>query len=125
MNSIAYFEIQSSQPEREVHFYQQVFGWKIVKDDQLPIDYYRITTAGIPGAILERPASVPGQNQGTNAFTCSVAVADFDACARIILEYGGQVALPKFAVPGRCWQGYFLDTDHNVFGIFEVDENAR
>jgi hypothetical protein len=27
-------------------------------------------------------------------------------------------------VPGRCWQGYFLDADHNVFGIFEVDEKA-
>ena len=25
--------------------------------------------------------------------------------------------MPKFAVPGRCWQGYFLDPDHNVFGI--------
>jgi len=32
--------------------------------------------------------------------------------------------MAKFAVPGRCWQGYFLDTDNNVFGIFEVDGNA-
>jgi len=36
----------------------------------------------------------------------------------LILSNHGQVALPKFAIPGRCWQGYFLDEDHNVFGIF-------
>jgi predicted enzyme related to lactoylglutathione lyase len=41
------------------------------------------------------------------------------------LALGGQVALPKFAVPGRCWQGYFIDLDGNTFGIFEVDENAK
>jgi hypothetical protein len=35
------------------------------------------------------------------------------------------VALPKFAVPGKCWQGYFIDLDGNTFGIFEVDEGAR
>ncbi len=33
-------------------------------------------------------------------------------------------ALGKFAVPGKCWQGYFLDPEGNTFGIFEPDENA-
>ena len=33
--------------------------------------------------------------------------------------------MPKFAVPGKCWQGYFLDADHNTFGILEVDANAK
>lgn len=41
------------------------------------------------------------------------------------IENGGKVALAKFAVPGKCWQGYFLDTDGNVFGIFEVDDQAK
>jgi predicted enzyme related to lactoylglutathione lyase len=45
--------------------------------------------------------------------------------AKTILNLGGIVALPKFAVPGRCWQGYFVDTEGNTFGIFEVDEKAR
>ncbi len=43
----------------------------------------------------------------------------------MILQNGGQVALPKFAIPGRCWQGYFLDLDSNTFGIFEGDEKAK
>ena len=62
---------------------------------------------------------------GTNAFTCSIQVERFNTTAQIITDHGGQVAMPKFAVAGRCWQGYFIDTDNNVFGIFEVDENAK
>lgn len=123
MRSVVYFEIQSSYPEREAAFYQTVFGWKIEKDRTMPIAYYRIETEGIPGAILERPVP-PVPMSGTNAFTCSIEVENFDQCAEIILANGGTVALPKFAIPGKCWQGYFLDPDQNVFGIFQVDENA-
>jgi predicted enzyme related to lactoylglutathione lyase len=124
MNTIAYFEIQSSNPEREANFYRTVFGWKITQDDSIPIKYYRIETDGIQGALLERPAEVVPMS-GTNAFTCSIEVANFDEMAKIILANGGVVAVPKMAIPGRCWEGYFLDPDQNVFGIFEVNENAK
>ncbi|HEY6161748.1 MAG TPA: VOC family protein, partial [Bacteroidia bacterium] len=40
MNTIAYFEIQSSDPKREVEFYKNVFGWKFSLQDGLPIEYY-------------------------------------------------------------------------------------
>jgi uncharacterized protein len=57
-------------------------------------------------------------------FTCSMEVENFDAVAGEILKNGGAVASEKFAVPGKCWQGYFLDTEGNVFGLFQVDEKA-
>ena len=125
MNIIGYFEIQSSNPEREVEFYKKVFGWIFIKDENLPIEYYRIETNSINGGLLKRPAQVPPMQSGTNAFCCSIQVENFDSIQELILNYGGQVALPKFAIPGKCWQGYFLDADNNVFGIFEVDENAK
>jgi predicted enzyme related to lactoylglutathione lyase len=68
---------------------------------------------------------VPPGPSGTNAFVCSIQVENFDETAAVIGRNGGKVALPKFAVPGRCWQGYFLDLDGNTFGVFEVDEGAR
>jgi predicted enzyme related to lactoylglutathione lyase len=123
MDAIAYFEIQSSNLERAVQFYETIFGWKITRDTAMPIAYYRIETGGIQGALLERPAPVVPMS-GTNAFTCSLEVEDFDKTAERILSSGGIVAVPKFAVPGKCWHGYFLDPDQNVFGIFEVDEKA-
>lgn len=125
MNTIAYFEIQAANPKKAKAFYKNVFGWKFFKEEFLPIEYYRIETDGINGGILKRPAKTPPQECGTNAFTCSVMVEDFDAAAEKIIKHGGQVALPKFAVPGRCWQGYFVDTDNNTFGIFQVDRQAR
>jgi len=33
--------------------------------------------------------------------------------------------MPKFAVPGTCWQGYFVDPQGNTFGIFQPDPNAK
>jgi len=52
-------------------------------------------------------------------------VDNFDEIAKKILDNGGRIALPKFAVSGKCWQGYFLDNEGNTFGIFEVDETAK
>jgi predicted enzyme related to lactoylglutathione lyase len=125
MNTVGYFEIQSSEPARELKFYQNVFGWKFTREEFVPIEYYRIETKTINGGLLKRPATVPPTKAGTNAFVCSIQVENFDKTSELILENGGQVALPKFAIPGRCWQGYFIDADHNTFGIFEVDANAK
>ncbi len=124
MNTVGYFEIQSSEPTRELRFYQTVFEWKFIREETFPIEYYRIETNSIDGGLLQRPVPVPTQGQGTNAYVCSVQVDDFDTTSRRILSNGGRVAMAKFAVPGRCWQGYFLDADQNTFGIFQVDEKA-
>jgi len=125
MNTIGYFEIQSSNPQRDIKFYQTIFGWKFIKQEFVPIEYYRIETKSISGGLLKRPAKVPPPESGTNAFVCSIQVESFDKTNDLILQNGGQVALPKFAIPGRCWQGYFVDLDNNTFGIFEVDANAK
>jgi predicted enzyme related to lactoylglutathione lyase len=124
MNSVYFFEIQASNPALLRTFYEAVFGWEFTKQDGLPIEYYQIKTEGINGGLLQRPTETPGQGQGTNAFTCSMQVEDFDATAEKILANGGIVALEKFAVPGKCWQGYFLDPDNNTLGLFQVDESA-
>lgn len=125
MNTIAYFEIQSSNPEREVKFYKKLFGWKFEKVEGLQIEYYRIETKTISGGLLKRPAAIPPMEHGTNAYTCSVEVDNFDRVSELILQNGGTVAMPKFAIPGKCWQGYFLDADNNTFGIVEIDENEK
>jgi predicted enzyme related to lactoylglutathione lyase len=90
-----------------------------------PIEYWRIETQGTRGGLLARPAKTPPPQSGTNAFVCSMQVEDFDQTSKKILKLGGTVALPKFAVPGTCWQGYFIDPEGNTFGIFEVDAQAR
>lgn len=124
MNSVGYFEIQADDLERARKFYGEVFGWKFVRDTSLPIEYWRIEMAGINGGLLPRPAKTPSGEYGTNAYVCSVQVESFDAIAQKILANGGIVALPKFAVAGKCWQGYFQDGQGNTFGVFQGDEKA-
>jgi predicted enzyme related to lactoylglutathione lyase len=124
MKGPSYFEIQADDVGRAEKFYSTIFGWKLQRDPSLPIEYSRIETGGAMGGILKRPAAAPPERSGTNAFTCSMEVENFDTVADKILKNGGIVAMPKFAIPGKCWQEYFLDTEKNVFGIFQVDPKA-
>jgi predicted enzyme related to lactoylglutathione lyase len=120
MNTIGHFEIQSSNPERDIEFYKSAFGWTFSRDENILIEYYRIETGGIRGALMKRFAAVPPVECGTNAFTCSIEVDNFDQTSEKILSAGGCVAMPKFAVGEHCWHGYFIDPDNNTFGIFEI-----
>lgn len=115
-----------TNPELSIKFYQEVFGWSFERDENIPLPYYRIETGGMMGGLVQREAPWnPHMKWTTNAFMCSIQVEDFDAMQEKILAHGGMVAIPKFAVRGRCWQGYFLDKDRNVFGIFQLDEDAQ
>jgi uncharacterized protein len=119
-----FFEIQADDVGRAAKFYQTIFDWTLSRNPGVPIEYYDIETGGARGGLLQRPVKAPPPEMGTNAFVCSLEVDSFDAIAAKILSHGGQVALEKFPVVGRCWQGYFIDTEGNTFGIFEVDEKA-
>lgn len=125
MSGQLYFEIQADNTHRAVDFYHGVFGWQFEQMPGFPVEYWRIETGGARGGLLKRPAQTPPPQCGTNAFVCSIEVENFDESAQKIASLGGQIALPKFAVPGTCWQGYFVDTEGNTFGIFQVDEKAR
>ncbi|MFN2568797.1 MAG: VOC family protein [Candidatus Dormibacteria bacterium] len=124
MNNLYYFEIQAADPERAMRFYETVLGWAFTKQEGLPTDYWTIEAAGIPGGLLRRPANTPPPEHGTNAYVCSMQVDNFDAIATTILQNGGRVALDKFAIPGKCWQGYFTDPEGNSFGVFQPDPTA-
>jgi uncharacterized protein len=125
MNAPAYFEIQADDTIRATSFYREIFGWKFQKVDGLPVEYWQIATEGPRGGLLKRPAKTPPPEHGTNAFVCSMEVTNFDETAAKVAQQGGIVALPKFAVPGVCWQGYFVDTEGNTFGIFQADARAK
>jgi hypothetical protein len=126
MQPPVYFEIQASDPKILMDFYHQIFGWDFAPQPGTPVEYYSIAMHGHElGGLLKRPAQIPPLESGTNAFTCSFDVKSFDEKTKQILALGGSVAFPKFAITGKCYQGYFTDPDHNVFGIFEPNRNAK
>jgi hypothetical protein len=38
---------------------------------------------------------------------------------------GGKVKVPKFAIVNMAWQGYFVDTEGNTFGVHQPDPRAK
>lgn len=132
MNRPVHFEIQADKPERAAKFYTEVFGWKIDKWPGLDWDYWVVMTAdkdskepGINGGLLKRPVSLTEQQCGVNAFVCTMQVDSYDETEQKILAAGGKVAMPKFALVGMAWQGYYLDTEGNTFGVHQADVNAK
>ena len=80
---------------------------------------------GINGALMQRQSPPPEPNQALNGYACTMGVGDYDSTEAKILHNGGKVSLEKYALPGMAWQGYFTDTEGNVFGIHQPDENAK
>lgn len=131
MNRVMHFEIQVDNVERAIKFYTEVFGWKIEKWGSDQMEYWFVMTGekgttepGIDGRLLKRPAPAPKPEQGTNAYVCTMVVDNFDDIAQKITNAGGIVALPKYALKGMAWQGYFIDTEGNTFGIHQPDVTA-
>ncbi len=130
MSRVVHFEIQADDVERAKAFYAAAFGWTFQDWGQVAgAVYWGIVTGpedqlGINGGLLQRPAPAPAVGQGTNAFVCTMGVEDYDATERRILDAGGQVALPKMALTGMAWQGYYLDTEGNTFGVHQPDPEA-
>jgi len=130
MGRVVHFEIQADDVERAMAFYASVFGWSFEDYGEFTgAPYWGVITGpedvpGINGGLLPRPAPTPGLGQGTNAYVCTMEVDDYDATERLILDAGGQVALPKMALTGMAWQGYYIDTEGNTFGIHQPDPDA-
>ncbi|KAB7667769.1 VOC family protein [Bacillus sp. B1-b2] len=131
MSRIIHFEIHVSDMERAKEFYGEVFGWTFQDwSEYAGMPYFGAVTGddqypGINGALIKRQGSPPEENQAMNGFACTLGVGDYDATEAKILSHGGSIALPKHALPGMAWQGYYKDTEGNVFGIHQPDENAK
>jgi hypothetical protein len=130
-NRVSHFEIHADNIERCVEFYTKVFGWKISKFEMPGMTYWMVETGpgteagGINGGIVQRPSATPKPEQGMNGYCCTMTVENYDEIGKKILEHGGKEAMPKFALTGMAWQGYFMDTEGNTFGIHQTDVNAK
>ncbi len=131
MNRIVHFEIHADDVERAAKFYRGIFNWEIGKWAGGNMDYWFVMTApkdskehGINGGLIKRPNPLTDKLCGANAFVCTIAVDDYEKYAEKILSAGGRVAMPKFAIPGMAWQGYFIDTEGNTFGLHQADVKA-
>ena len=116
MPRVVHFEFPVDDPERAKKFYEDVFGWRIEKWEGAQ-DYWLITTGedsepGINGAFARR-------SDGLQGTTNTIGVESLDESIAKAVENGAKMALPKTEVPGAGYVAYCIDTEGNVFGMFE------
>ncbi|TFE01570.1 VOC family protein [Jeotgalibacillus salarius] len=131
MGRLVHFEIHVEDMERAKKFYGEVFGWTYQDWSEFAgMPYFGAVTGddsepGVNGALMQRQGPAPEPTQPVNGFSCTMGVADFDTTEQKILDNGGTVALAKHALPGMAWQGYYKDTEGNIFGVHQPDEQAK
>ena len=128
MGRLVHFEVHAEDPERAAGFYARVLGWEARRWEG-PADYWLLTTgpegeAGINGAIALRRGAAPIEGEAVNAFVCTAAVDDLDDAVEEAVAAGGELALPRMAVPGVGWLAYVKDTEGNILGLMEQDASA-
>lgn len=121
MNRPIHFEIHVPDPAKARAFYESVFGWRFQKWDG-PEEYWVVTTGpdapGIDGGLIR---SRDGQPRTVN----TVQVASVDEYAQKVVAHGGQIVVPKMAIPGVGWLAYCTDPGGAIFGIMHDDPNAK
>jgi predicted enzyme related to lactoylglutathione lyase len=131
MNRVNHFEIHATDPEKVAEFYTNVFGWEIKKWEGGQMEYWMIMTGkqdepgGINGGLVRRMGAAPAEGAAVNGAVNTIVVDSYDEYDAKILAAGGTVALPKMALVGMAWQGYYKDTDGNTFGLHQADTNAK
>jgi hypothetical protein len=128
MSRVVHFEIHAADPGRAAAFYRALFGWTITRWEG-PVDYWLIRTgeapeAGIDGGMVRRRGDEPVEDQGVNAYVCTVQIPELDPVLRRVPELGGAVVVPKMPIPGVGWLAYGKDTEGNIFGMMQEDPAA-
>src|SRR5579871_2839579 len=120
-SNIVWFEIPADKPERAQKFYSALFGWKINAFPHMK-DYWHIDTAGggdtPEGGLMARKH--PGQS-----ITNYIGVASVTKAMAKIKKLGGDVCIPKTAVPEMGYFAVCQDTEKNVFAVWERIPKAK
>ncbi len=125
-----HFELHADDPARAQAFYQRLLGWTFHKWDAGSWDYWLITTGpkeepGINGGLMRRMGARPASGQPVNAYVCTVGVPNLDAALATATANGGDLALPKAAIPGIGYLAYIHDPEGNLLGLMQEDTSAK
>lgn len=119
--SIVWFEIPADNLARAKKFYSTLFGWKISPFRGMK-DFLHIDTAGSDespdGGMLPRKGP-------PHTVTNYVNVNSVEKYSAKIEKLGGNICMPKTAVPQMGYFAVFQDTEGNMFGIWESDAKAK
>jgi uncharacterized protein len=125
-NKMTHFAIHIDDIDRAKNFYDEVFDWGFQsygQSDFLQIKADKTESGELIGALQARKYSpVPEKIIGLE---CSVGVENVDDIIEKVKNNGGQLLMPKTAIPYVGWLAKFLDTEGNLICIMQYDNGAQ
>jgi predicted enzyme related to lactoylglutathione lyase len=119
--SVIWFEIPADKPERAKKFYGQLFGWKINPIPNMG-GYQHIDTGGPDaspdGGMMQRVCPEQG-------ITTYIRVPSVTRGMARVKKLGGKICKPRTVVPGMGCFAICLDTEKNMFALWEVNMKAK
>ena len=125
MSQVAHFEFTADDTQRARAFFEGAFGWRFEKWEGGAKEYWLVSTGG-PGE--EKAPGIDGgmgSRQQMHAGVVNIIdVENVDAELTRITAAGGEVAVPKQAIPGTGWVAYFTDPEGSLWGVCQEDERT-
>lgn len=109
------------QSAKTMKFLGDVFGWTFQQFGDM--EYWTVITGdkklpGINGGLMKK------QNSGQPVAN-SIDVVNLDECVKKVTSAGGEIVVPKMAIPSVGWLAYFRDPDGNIHGLYQNDPSAK
>ncbi len=121
-----YCEIPVDDPERAQGFYSKLFDWEFSAEPNASevagsdMEYWTIHTKNTSENCIPNLGMLKRQNP-QHPITTYFEVGNVDETCTQVTTFGGQVIFPKRAVPGEGYFAICLDTEFNVFGVWQAD----
>ena len=123
---MTHFAIHIDDMDRAKNFYEGVFEWGFASYG--PTDFLQIKTdktenGELIGALQSRNYSPVKER--IIGLECTISVGNVDEIIKRVEENGGQILMPKTAIPYVGWITKFLDTEGNLVCAMQADNTAR
>jgi len=74
-------------------------------------------TPGINGGLMK--------NTEVKTTTNTISVDSVDTAVETVKKAGGKLVMPKTVIPTVGYFAYLTDTEGNLFGVMQADQNAK
>lgn len=122
MPTVVHFDIASDNPERAKQFYQGLLDWKMENPPGMT-DYYLIETKDLNGEVGVG-GGLGKRGEPAQKITTYIGVDSIEVYTARVEELGGKLVQSKMTVPGWGYLAICLDTEDNMFGLWQEDKNA-
>ncbi|MBA4054653.1 MAG: glyoxalase [Marivirga sp.] len=125
-NRLTHFAIHIDNMERAKNFYEGVFEWGFASygpPDFLQIKTNKTESGELIGALQSRKYSPVKEK--IIGLECTIGVESVDEIIKKVENNGGQILMPKTAIPYVGWITKFLDTEGNLICAMQADGGAR